>query len=53
MFAGFARKNEESNNLKELCSGRVHIVELDVTSDRSVKATVEYVKSNLPEGATG
>ncbi|KAL0275592.1 UNVERIFIED_CONTAM: hypothetical protein PYX00_003401 [Menopon gallinae] len=53
VFAGFAKKNEESNNLKELCSGRVHIIELDVTSDRSVKAVVEYIKSNLPEGSTG
>lgn len=48
MFAGFTKRNEEAEKLKEVTSGRLHILEFDVTNERQVLAAAAYIKKNLP-----
>lgn len=39
VFAGFTRRagNEDADQLKEECSGRLNVLQLDVTSERQVR----------------
>ena len=36
--------------MKENCSDRVHILQMDVTNREQVQKCVSYVKENLPKG---
>lgn len=56
VFAGFCNKaeNEElMQKLKDDASGRLHVLQLDVTSERDIHSTFLYVNENLPDGAPG
>ncbi|XP_015126738.1 D-beta-hydroxybutyrate dehydrogenase, mitochondrial [Diachasma alloeum] len=56
VFAGFqnASENEEKvQSLKEAGSGRLHVLQLDVTSELDIHSTFLYVNENLPDGAPG
>lgn len=54
MFAGMAvTACKEAERLKEQCSGRLHVVQLDVTKEEDIQAAREYVTQNLPQGADG
>lgn len=48
VFAGclFPEK-EGAQLLKKSCSERLHVLQLDVTSDESVENAVKYVKDNI------
>lgn len=39
--------------LKDDTSGRLHVLQLDVTSERDIHSTFLYVNENLPDGAPG
>lgn len=39
--------------LKDETSGRLHALQLDVTSERDIHTTFLYVNENLPDGAPG
>ena len=39
--------------LKQEASGRLHILQLDVTSEHDIHSTFLYVNENLPDGAPG
>ncbi|XP_076676233.1 D-beta-hydroxybutyrate dehydrogenase, mitochondrial isoform X2 [Andrena cerasifolii] len=56
VFAGFTSKaeNEEAmQKLKQEASGRLHVLQLDVTSEHDIHSTFLYVNENLPDGAPG
>lgn len=56
MFAGFQDKDRGSESAKKLkkdSSGRLHILQLDVTSEKQILAAAAYVKENLPHGTSG
>ncbi|XP_066999152.2 D-beta-hydroxybutyrate dehydrogenase, mitochondrial [Anabrus simplex] len=54
VYAGFLNKDsDDAKKLKEESSGRLHLLQLDVTSEKEIQAAAEYVKQNLPPGATG
>lgn len=56
VFAGFTNKaeNEEiMQKLKDDASGRLHVLQLDVTSERDIHSCFLYVNENLPDGAPG
>ncbi|XP_011151671.1 D-beta-hydroxybutyrate dehydrogenase, mitochondrial isoform X2 [Harpegnathos saltator] len=56
VFAGFNNKaeNEEiMQKLKDDASGRLHVLQLDVISERDIHSTFLYVNENLPDGAPG
>ncbi|XP_033356143.1 D-beta-hydroxybutyrate dehydrogenase, mitochondrial [Bombus vosnesenskii] len=56
VFAGFNAKveNEETmQKLKQEASGRLHILQLDITSEHDIHSTFLYVNENLPDGAPG
>lgn len=42
-----------AGRLKEQCSGRLHVLQLDVTSEEDIVAAREYVAANLPQGSDG
>lgn len=39
--------------LKDDTSGRLHVLQLDVTSECDIHSTFLYVNENLPDGAPG
>lgn len=39
--------------LKQEASGRLHVLQLDVTSEHDIHSTFLYVNENLPDGAPG
>lgn len=39
--------------LRQEASGRLHILQLDVTSEHDIHSTFLYVNENLPDGAPG
>jgi len=39
--------------LKDDTSGRLHALQLDVTSERDIHSIFLYVNENLPDGAPG
>jgi hypothetical protein len=56
VFAGFQDKDrgsESAKKLKEDSSGRLHILQLDVTSEKQILEAAAYVKDNLPHGTSG
>ncbi|KDR23384.1 D-beta-hydroxybutyrate dehydrogenase, mitochondrial [Zootermopsis nevadensis] len=56
VFAGFQDKDRGSESAKKLkkdSSGRLHILQLDVTSEKQILAAAAYVKENLPHGTSG
>nr|CAD7427977.1 unnamed protein product [Timema monikensis] len=52
VFAGF-KDSGKAQKLKEESSGRLHVLELDVTSEEQIVAAAKYIGLNLPLGATG
>lgn len=55
VFAGFNNKNENEamEKLKQEASGRLHVLQLDITSEHDIHSTFLYVNENLPDGAPG
>jgi 3-hydroxybutyrate dehydrogenase len=55
VFAGFqnAADNPIAEELKEECSGRVHVLQLDVSSETQILAASLYAVEHLPDGAPG
>ncbi|XP_012280679.1 D-beta-hydroxybutyrate dehydrogenase, mitochondrial isoform X1 [Orussus abietinus] len=56
VFAGFTNKSENeelAQILKKEASGRLHALQLDITSERDIHSTFLYVNENLPDGAPG
>jgi len=50
VFAGCLFKDGEGGKkLRENCSERLRVVQLDVTDDQQVKDALQYVKENLPK----
>lgn len=55
VFAGFqnAVDNPVADELKEESSGRLHILQLDVSSETQILAASLYATAHLPDGADG
>ncbi|XP_075975135.1 D-beta-hydroxybutyrate dehydrogenase, mitochondrial [Anticarsia gemmatalis] len=55
VFAGFQSKagNIDADMLKEDCSGRLHTLQLDITSETQILSASLYIVDHLPEGAQG
>ncbi|GBP69947.1 D-beta-hydroxybutyrate dehydrogenase, mitochondrial [Eumeta japonica] len=55
VFAAFQNKsgNIDADMLKEDCSGRLHTLQLDITSETQILAASLYIVDHLPEGAQG
>jgi hypothetical protein len=56
VFAGFQDKDKGSKSarkLKEESSGRLHTLQLDVTSEKDISAAAAYIEQNLPHGTSG
>ncbi|KAK0168916.1 hypothetical protein PV327_002672 [Microctonus hyperodae] len=56
VFAGFQNQSEceeKINKLKEDASGRLHILQMDISCERDIHSTFLYVNENLPDGAPG
>ncbi|XP_045536043.1 estradiol 17-beta-dehydrogenase 2 [Papilio machaon] len=55
VFAGFQNKagNIDADMLKEDCSGRLHTLQLDITSETQILSASLYIVDHLPEGAQG
>lgn len=56
VFAGFNTKVENEEIMQKLrreASGRLHILQLDVTSEHDIHSTFLYINENLPDGAPG
>jgi NAD(P)-dependent dehydrogenase (short-subunit alcohol dehydrogenase family) len=53
VFAGcLNEKGEGADKLRNECSKRLHVVELDVTKDKSVSAAFKYIKQYTPKHGT-
>lgn len=52
VFAGFSDK-QKGNKLKEESSARLHVLQLDVSSESDVQNVYQYVNKNLPSNAPG
>eukprot|EP00099_Drosophila_melanogaster_P019429 NP_610724.1 uncharacterized protein Dmel_CG8888 [Drosophila melanogaster] len=56
VYAGFNTPIEESDEakiLKEVTSGRMKLLHLDVTSEKTILEAARYVSQHLPHGAEG
>lgn len=55
VFAGFqnAVDNSVADELKEESSGRLHILQLDVSSETQILAASLYITAHLPDEAEG
>uniref|UniRef100_A0A7G3AFF8 Putative d-beta-hydroxybutyrate dehydrogenase n=1 Tax=Lutzomyia longipalpis TaxID=7200 RepID=A0A7G3AFF8_LUTLO len=55
VFAGFTHlaDSEEAAILKEECSGRMKVLQLDVTSETQMLEASLHISENLPDGARG
>lgn len=55
VFAGFSKKhdNEDADLLKDEGTGRMKILQLDVTSETQILEASLYVTEHLPDGADG
>ncbi|XP_037917044.1 D-beta-hydroxybutyrate dehydrogenase, mitochondrial isoform X2 [Hermetia illucens] len=55
IYAGFATEIDcdEAQILKEECSGRIKIVHLDITSEKTMLEASLYISQHLPYGASG
>lgn len=52
IFAGFSDK-QNGAKLKEESSARLHVIQLDVTSEKDIKEAFIYIHKNLPANAPG
>uniref|UniRef100_A0A1B6CSP8 Uncharacterized protein n=1 Tax=Clastoptera arizonana TaxID=38151 RepID=A0A1B6CSP8_9HEMI len=50
VFAGFQKKSDFASKLKEESSGRLHVLQLDVTSEAQIQDALKYIKTHLPQG---
>lgn len=50
VIAGFEDKNEKASKLKEESSGRLHVIQLDITSESQILQAVKYVREHIPQG---
>jgi NAD(P)-dependent dehydrogenase (short-subunit alcohol dehydrogenase family) len=49
VFAGCLNgKGEGARKLKSDCSKKLHVVEIDVSQEKSVESALTYVRNNLP-----
>lgn len=49
VFAGcLDEKGQGARKLKHSCSRRLHIVEIDITKDKSVARAFDFVRKNAP-----
>ena len=54
VFAGFLNVGDgNQKKLKEESSGRLHVLQLDVTSENQILAALDYVQENLPQETDG
>lgn len=54
VFAGFQNATSaDAEELKEVCSGRLHVLQLDVSSETQILAASLYAVEHLPDGASG
>lgn len=55
VFAGFQNidENPYASDLKEESSGRLHILQLDVSSETQILAASLYIVEHLPDDASG
>lgn len=55
VFAGFQdlANSPHADELKEECSGRLHVLQLDVSSETEILAASLYAVEHLPDGAPG
>lgn len=55
VFAGFQNTSDSpgAEELKEICSGRLHVLQLDVSSETQILAASLYAVEHLPDGAPG
>ncbi|KAF7287974.1 D-beta-hydroxybutyrate dehydrogenase, mitochondrial [Rhynchophorus ferrugineus] len=55
VYAGFqqADDNPLAEELRELCSARLHILQLDVTNETQILASSLSIVESLPDGASG
>uniref|UniRef100_A0A6M2DTY0 Putative corticosteroid 11-beta-dehydrogenase n=1 Tax=Xenopsylla cheopis TaxID=163159 RepID=A0A6M2DTY0_XENCH len=55
VFAGFRSRsgNADADLLKEVCSGRLHTLQLDTTSETQILSASLYIVEHLPDGASG
>lgn len=55
VFAGFqnANNNPDAEELKEVCSARLHVLQLDVSCETQILAASLYAVEHLPDGASG
>lgn len=50
VIAGFTNIDDKSSKLKEESSGRLHVIQLDTTSETQIVEAVKYVKEQFPQG---
>lgn len=55
VFAGFTKRlgSDDADQLKEESSGRLTVLQLDVTSERQMLEASLHISEHLPEGAKG
>ncbi|XP_049845791.1 D-beta-hydroxybutyrate dehydrogenase, mitochondrial-like [Schistocerca gregaria] len=54
IFAGFTNANDSvGQKLREEASGRLHLLQLDVTSEADIRAAVALVRQKLPSPSAG
>nr|XP_018900099.1 PREDICTED: D-beta-hydroxybutyrate dehydrogenase, mitochondrial [Bemisia tabaci] len=53
VFAAFSDLSGESQTLKDECSGRLKIIQLNPTSEKQLQEAYQFVKNNLPQNAPG
>ncbi|XP_046670752.1 D-beta-hydroxybutyrate dehydrogenase, mitochondrial [Homalodisca vitripennis] len=50
VLAGFQGNDEKACKLKEESSGRLHVLQLDTTSETQILQALQYVKDHIPQG---
>lgn len=50
VIASFEGKNDKALKLKEESSGRLHTIQLDISSETQILEAVRYVKEHIPQG---
>lgn len=48
VLAGFSRNEESKSKLKEECSGRLQIFDLDISSQEHISGAVKLIFQNAP-----
>lgn len=52
-FTNLADNEEAVEQLKKQTTGRLHVIEIDVTAEHDIHSAFLYVNENLPDGAPG